>query len=97
MRYNGLMSEDPIRTTGRDTETGDRMQRVRVGLTGLAVVLLIIALAAAVFRRVDDQAGVSLANDSAKVLPPSIDEPLAELGVAPGAAEEDTQNATTKK
>lgn len=91
------MSEDPIRTTGRDTETGDRMQRVRVGLTGLAVVLLIIALAAAVFRRVDDQAGVSLANDSAKVLPPSIDEPLAELGVAPGAAEEDTQNATTKK
>jgi len=91
------MSEDPIRATGRDTETGDRMQRVRVGLTGLAVVLLIIALAAAVFRRVDDQAGVSPANDSAKVLPPSIDEPLAELGVAPGAAEEDTQNATTKK
>ena len=91
------MSEDPIRATGRDTETGDRMQRVRVGLTGLAVVLLIIALAAAVFRRVDDQAGTSSANNSAQVLPPSIDEPLAELGVAPGAAEEDAQNATTNK
>lgn len=91
------MSEDPIRATGRDTETGDRMQRVRVGLTGLAVVLLIIALAAAVFRRVDDQAGTSSANNSAQMLPHSIDEPLAELGVAPGAAEEDAQNATTNK
>lgn len=91
------MSEDPIRATGRDTEAGDRMQRVRVGLTGLAVVLLIIALAAAVFRRVDDEAGTSSVNSSAKVLPPSIDEPLAELGVAPGAAEEDAQKATTEK
>ena len=91
------MSEDPIRATGRDTETDDRMQRVRVGLTGLAVVLLIIALAAAVFRRVDDQVGTSGANNSAKVLPPSIDEPLAELGVAPGAAEEDAQNAIIEK
>lgn len=87
------MSEDPIRATGRDTETGDRMQRVRVGLTGLAVVLLIIALAAAVFRRVDDQAGASSANNSAQALPPSIDEPLAELGVAPGAAEEEGNNS----
>jgi hypothetical protein len=87
------MSEDPIRATGRDTETGDRMQRVRVGLTGLAVVLLIIALAAAVFRRVDDQAGTSSANNSAQALPPSIDEPLAELGVAPGAAEEEGNNS----
>ena len=87
------MSEDPIRAKGRDTETGDRMQRVRVGLTGLAVVLLIIALAAAVFRRVDDQAGTSSANNSAQVLPPSIDEPLAELGVAPGAAEEEGNNS----
>ena len=91
------MSEDPIRATGRDRETGDRMQRVRVGLTGLAVVLLIIALAAAVFRRVDDQAGTVAANNSAKVLPPSIDEPLADLGVAPGAAEEEVPNATANK
>jgi hypothetical protein len=97
LRYNGLMSEDPIRATGRDSETGDRMQRVRVGLTGLAVVLLIIAFAAAVFRRVDDQAGTSTANNSAKVLPPSINEPLAELGVAPGAAEEEVPNATAKQ
>jgi hypothetical protein len=96
LRYNGLMSEDPIRATGRDSETGDRMQRVRVGLTGLAVVLLIIALAAAVFRRVDDQAGTGGANNSAKVLPPSIDEPLAELGVAPGAAEEEGNSNKNK-
>jgi hypothetical protein len=91
------MSEDPIRATGRESEAGERMQRIRVGLTGLAVVLLIIALGAAIFRRVDDQAGTSAVNASTKVLPPSIDEPLADLGVAPGAAEEDPANATAKQ
>jgi hypothetical protein len=91
-----LMSEDPIRATGRQNETGERMQRIRVGLTGLAVVLLIIALAAAVFRRVDDQAGAGSTNNATKVLPPSIDEPLADLGVAPGAATENANNTTSK-
>jgi hypothetical protein len=91
------MSEDPIRAAGRDSETGERMQRIRVGLTGLAVVLLIIALAAAVFRRVDDQAGGAAMNNSATVLPPSIDEPLADLGVAPGATEEDAPNTTARQ
>jgi hypothetical protein len=91
------MSEDPIRATGRKNETGERMQRIRVGLTGLAVVLLIIALGAAIFRRVDDQAGAGGANASTKVLPPSIDEPLADLGVAPGAATEDADNTTAKQ
>lgn len=87
------MSEDPNRATGRDTETGERMQRIRVGFTGLAVVLLIIALATAVFRRVDDQVAAGGGNNSSKVMPPSIDEPLAELGVAPGAAVEEGNNA----
>jgi hypothetical protein len=91
-----LMNQDPIVAKGRESDAGERMQRIRVGLTGLAVVLLIVALAAAVFRRVDDQAGASSANSSATKLPPSVDEPLAELGVAPGAAEEDSPNATAK-
>ncbi len=91
------MSEDPIRATGRENETGERMQRIRVGLTGLAVVLLLIALAAAVFRRVDDQAGTANVNNASKVLPPPVDEPLAELGVAPGAATEDASNTTSKQ
>ena len=90
------MSEDPIWAAGRANEAGERMQRIRVGLTGLAVVLLIIALAAAVFRRVDEQAGTTNATINATASPPSADEPLAELGVAPGAAEEEAPNATTK-
>lgn len=92
-----LMNEDPIRARGRGNEAGERMQRIRVGLTGLAVVLLIIAITAAVFRGVDDQAGSGSTGSSAEVLPPPVDEPLAELGVAPGAVEEDTSNATAKQ
>lgn len=71
------------------------MQRVRVGLTGLAVVLLIIALAAAIFRSVGDNAGE--ANRPANSASPSIDEPLADLGVAPGAATEDADDASAKQ
>lgn len=83
------MSENPFQAAGRDVERVERMQRIRVGLTGLAVVLLVIALAAAVFRGVGEQAGIGAANNSAQSDASSTDEPLAELGVAPGAAVED--------
>jgi hypothetical protein len=75
------------------------MQRVRVGLTGLACVFLLVLLAAAFF---------GLTNDERKTGPlvvpektgPTADgdatatprEPLAELGVAPGFGS-DTANA----
>ena len=39
-----------------DEKRRDGIQRVRVGLTGLAVVLLIVMLATAVLRTVDQQA-----------------------------------------
>lgn len=82
------MSENPNRATGRDVEYVERMQRIRVGLTGLAVVLLIIALAAAMFRGIGDPvSSASLAN-SVQNDTATTDEPLAELGVAPGAAVE---------
>ena len=91
------MSEDPDRAEGRETRTDDRMQRVRVGLTGLAVVLLIAALVTAVLRRVDEQVAPPGANNAAAADPsPSEDEPLAALGVAPGAANAD-DNAVSPK
>ncbi len=73
------------------------MQRVRIGLTGLAFVF-ILALLGAVFSRGSDEEpitpnlietqGVSKAAEAA---PPQ--EPLAELGVAPGNAENVAVNA----
>lgn len=75
--------------------TGDHqqsIQRVKVGMIGLAVVVLLIGLAGAVMRTVTREAPVTtvgapkaevvanMARDPAK---PDVSEPLAELGVAP--------------
>ncbi len=66
------------------------MQRVRVGLTGLAAVFLLTLLAASIFSLLgqDEPHGAKPAHDgnvanvaSAEDLPR---EPLAELGIAPG-------------
>jgi hypothetical protein len=65
------------------------MQRVRVGLTGLACVFLLVFLAAAFFGLARPDAAISGAEDPAA--PSHADnataeprEPLAELGVTPG-------------
>lgn len=70
------------------------MQRVRIGLTGLAAVFVVVLLAA-VFTSPSDETPItansieqSLANGSAPVAASGKaepKEPLAELGVAPGA------------
>ncbi|KQX17840.1 MULTISPECIES: hypothetical protein [unclassified Sphingomonas] len=62
------------------------MQRVRIGITGLAVVFLIVLLAAAVvgFRskeRSGEANSIAESDNSTKSAPA---DPLAELGVAPG-------------
>ena len=64
------------------------MQRVRVGLTGLAVVLLLVALATAVRKTVDEQVVGTRPAPSVDNSDKSKDEPLADLGVAPGAPAE---------
>lgn len=59
----------------------ERMQRIRVGLTGLAVVLLIVLLATIVytyFNRDTPPINTSELNRVAE-------EPLSDLGVVPGA------------
>ena len=64
------------------------MQRVRVGLTGLAAVFLLTLLAASILGMLgqDEPHGTRLANGSVagNVAADPPKEPLAELGVAPG-------------
>lgn len=54
------------------------MQRIRIGLTGLAFVFLLVLLGTAIIRNGGDTATNNVANAAAP------NEPLAELGVAPG-------------
>jgi hypothetical protein len=55
------------------------MQRIRIGLTGLAFVFLLVLLGAVISRTGEDQTVNTAANEAAEP-----NEPLAELGVAPG-------------
>ncbi len=78
------------------------MQRIRVGMTGLAVVLVLILAASALLRSASNEApvaaigapnadtvanmtGIAIANTAD---PQTTEEPLADLGLAPGTASE---------
>ena len=79
------------------------MQRVRIGLTGLAFVFVLVLLGT-VFSRASDERPITAngmemqhapgplagGDDAAK---PTAKEPLAELGVAPGASDNASGNA----
>jgi len=72
------------------------MQRVRIGLTGLAVVFLLVLLGAVIRSfSSDEQPAMNLRSASAGATANGQEgtEPLAQLGVAPGNA--DLQNGTT--
>jgi hypothetical protein len=58
------------------------MQRVRIGLTGLAFVFLLVLLGAAISRWGEEAPDANTAAEANTVTEPN--EPLAELGVAPG-------------
>jgi hypothetical protein len=77
------------------------MQRVRVGMTGLAMVLVLIGLASAIFSSANRDEPVSaIGAPNASVVANMTgtpgntiekkDEPLAELGVAPSTSSTDT-------
>jgi len=73
-------------------QAGSSAQRIRIGLTGLALAFLIVLLGSIIIRSSRDDA-VNSANVAANSEP---SEPLAELGVAPGSTES-TNNLTNKK
>ena len=66
------------------------MQRVRIGLTGLAFVFLLVLLGAAISRWSAEDSATNEINVDAEP-----NEPLAELGVAPG--ESSASNASQNK
>jgi len=76
----------------QEPHSSERIQRVRIGLTGLAFVFLLVLLGTAISRSGESPpaapvAASGLDND---VVP---DEPLAELGVAPGQSTTDHRAA----
>jgi len=86
-------------------DTAQTMQRVRVGLTGLAMVAVLIVLASAVFTSANREQAVSAigASNSAVVANMTAigntlgekikEEPLAELGAAPSTASTEKTDA----
>ncbi|MBY0519682.1 MAG: hypothetical protein K2P79_04575 [Sphingomonas sp.] len=92
----------------KSVEATQSIQRVKVGMTGLAFVLLLIGLASAIFSsasrekpipvvggaKPDIVANLSTTNSSD---PAGDREPLAELGIAPSAAGNSATAAKPKK
>jgi hypothetical protein len=74
-------------------QAGSSAQRIRIGLTGLALTFIIVLFFSAITRSSREDA--SNAVQQAAANEPS--EPLAELGVAPGASETTNNSATRKK
>lgn len=66
--------------------TGTTAQRVRIGLTGLAFAFLLVLLGSIISRSGQDDEAAAVEN----VVTNAPKEPLAELGVAPGAEPEET-------
>ena len=67
-------------------------QRIRIGLTGLAFAFLLVALGSAVSRSGNDDNAVNAAEAADANSAPN--EPLAELGVAPGGADSVANNSS---
>lgn len=63
-------------------EAGDYRQRVRIGLTGLAFVFLLVLVGAAITNWSADEGAI--ANNAANAAADVPNDPLAEIGAAPG-------------
>jgi hypothetical protein len=74
-------------------QPGSSAQRIRIGLTGLAFAFLLVLLGSIISRSSHD--GTVNAAQQAASNEPS--EPLAELGVAPGAAEAANNSSNSVK
>ena len=78
---------------GMAEDAGSTAKRIRIGLTGLAFAFLFVLLGSVISRSRDDNVPPSTTNAAADAAEPN--EPLAELGVAPGGS--DTDNASNKE
>jgi hypothetical protein len=73
-------------------QAGSSAQRIRIGLTGLAFAFLLVLLGSIISRSSRDNTA-----NSAQPIANQPSEPLAELGVAPGAPEDTNSSAPKKK
>ena len=74
-------------------QAGSSAQRIRIGLTGLAFAFLLVLLGSVISRSTHDE--LNNATQQAAANEPS--EPLAELGVAPGASDLNNNSQAAKK
>ena len=74
-------------------QAGSSAQRIRYGLTGLALAFLIVLLGSIISKASRDNGG----NEVTQATTNEPSEPLAELGVAPGASEPTNNSAAAKK
>lgn len=74
-------------------QAGSSAQRIRIGLTGLAFAFLLVLLGSIISRSSHGDP----VNAAQQVTSNEPSEPLAELGVAPGGSDQNTNNSTAKK
>lgn len=74
-------------------QAGSSAQRVRIGLTGLAFAFLLVLLGSIISRSSRDDT----TNAAQQVVSNEPSEPLAELGVAPGASATANNSAADEK
>jgi len=75
-------------------QAGSSAQRIRIGLTGLAFAFLLVLLGSIISKSSRD-GPVNAAQQNAAANEPS--EPLAELGVAPGAQDSSSNNTASNR
>ena len=74
-------------------QAGSSAQRIRIGLTGLAFAFLLVLLGSIILRSSNEDN----VNSAQKATTNEPSEPLAELGVAPGASTADVNNSSTNQ
>jgi hypothetical protein len=74
-------------------QAGSSAQRIRIGLTGLAFAFLLVLLGSIISKSSRDES----VNSAQQATGNQPSEPLAELGVAPGASETENNSAAAKK
>jgi hypothetical protein len=74
-------------------QAGSSAQRIRIGLTGLAFAFLLVLLGSIISRSSRDDT----TNAAQQVVSNEPSEPLAELGVAPGASATANNSAADEK
>lgn len=73
-------------------EKEERVKRIRIGLTGMGFVFLLVVLGTAISRSGDNSPPTALENLMRAQQEPN--EPLAEIGAAPGTGSETNQDHT---